>query len=186
VDREVMDDRLVRRFFGGFGLWQHTRERCNASATRALLQIDEAGARDLCRRSHARGAAMQQDGGGGNRKSGGARRATAATAPRVELSRARQRPLALLAAVVADRGVVRAAGARGGLLGVAGATVPDTFPERHRRSFDVESPVYPFERWSRYCAIDVPRTPRVKDRGLHGRPADARGTLLPRLETHAP
>jgi hypothetical protein len=73
---------------------------------------------------------------GERERSGGAKGAAASTLTVAQLGTVAQPAVALLATRVAEHHVMRAAGPGGFLLGVAGATVPDTLPERrHERSF---------------------------------------------------
>jgi hypothetical protein len=86
--------------------------------------------------SHRRRNSMQDAGNGMLViMSSGAGRKTARTAATLDLDTIAQRSLAARASRLADSLMMIAAGTGRFLLGVAGATVPNAFPERHAGSF---------------------------------------------------
>src|SRR6267143_3570345 len=100
----------------------------NADATRRYAKFHAGPGRATpSRRNRVQEAWNSTDGFGSGRAHDGAARAALA----IELQSIAQRPLAPGAAHVAQLEMVRPAGAGGLLLGVAGAAVPNTFPEGH-------------------------------------------------------
>ena len=100
--------------------------------------------------------------------SGGAAGDAAAAVPRVDLADTRERPLALLATVIANRDVVRPAGIGRGFLCMAGATVPHALAKGHGHSF---------REWFGMGASDMPRTSCEEGARFHGR-RESRGNFL--------
>jgi hypothetical protein len=129
---ELVDDRPCWGGLGGLGLGRHARvrvqRRCHGSA-RDL--------RGFARRRSRLGRNSMQDA----RKrmilpvSGGADRHAAWTAATLDLQAIAQRTLARGAPRLANLLMMGAAGPGGFLLGVAGATIPNAFSERHAISF---------------------------------------------------
>ena len=129
---ELMDDRPGWGGLRGLGLGRHAWSGCNAGAMGQTAVLH--GFRRIT--SHPRRNWMQD---AWKQMlvtvSGGAERKAAWTATTLDLETIAQRPLAGRAARLTNLLVVAPAGAGRLFLGVASATVPDTFPERHAVSF---------------------------------------------------
>lgn len=127
-----MDDRPGWGWLGGLGLGRHAWWQCNAGAM-GQTAVYAAFRRIASRR---RRNSMQD---AWNEMivtvSGDAERQTVWTTTALDLDAIAQRSPTRRATCFADLLVMIAAGASGLLLGVAGAAVPNTFPERHAGSF---------------------------------------------------
>lgn len=129
---ELVDDRPRRGWLSGLGLGRHASCGCNAGAMgQTAVYIAFRGIASHPRRNSVQDARKRMI----VTVSSGAGREAAWTPPALDLETIAQRPLALHAAGLTDLLVMAPAGSGRFLLGVAGAAVPDTFPERHAGSF---------------------------------------------------